>query len=217
LSEYGGILKVGILGGTFNPPHLGHLRLAEEVAYDHELHRIIFIPSFTPPHKDTSEIIPADHRLEMTHRACEGNDLFEVSDMEIALKGPSYTVDTLRSISNRSEDEIFFIMGTDSLKEIRAWKDCEKLFELSHFIVVRRPQTDFETAWSEVPREARARFTWQRDHYLHSASTMLIPAKVWGLDISSTRIRSLLKEGRSIRYLVPESVRLYIMENDLYG
>jgi nicotinate-nucleotide adenylyltransferase len=191
--------------------------LAEEVADDHDLQRIIFIPSFTPPHKDTTEIVPAGHRLEMTRRACDGNDLFEVSDIEVALNGPSYTVDTLRSLPRSSTDETFFIMGTDSLKEIHSWKDYEKLFALSHFIVVRRPRTDFETAWSEVPREVRARFTWQGDHFLHSASTMLVPSEVEGLDISSTRIRSLLKEGRSIRYLVRESVRLYIMENDLYG
>jgi nicotinate-nucleotide adenylyltransferase len=153
----------------------------------------------------------------MTRGACDGNVLFEVSDMEIALKGPSYTVDTLRSLSRSFDDQTFFIMGTDSLKEIYTWKDHEKLFALSHFIVVRRPGTDFETAWSEVPRDVRTHFTRQGDHFLHSASTMLVPSKVEGLDISSTRIRTLLKEGRSIRYLVPESVRLYIMENHLYG
>lgn len=191
--------------------------MAEEVACEHALHRIIFMPTFTPPHKNTTEIVPARHRLEMTRRACDGNNLFEVSELEIALKGPSYTVDTLRSLSRSSDDETFFIMGTDSLKEICAWKDYEKLFALSHFIVVGRPGINFETAWSEVPRNVRAQFTRQGDHFLHSASTLLVRSEVEGLDISSTRIRTLLKEGRSIRYLVPESVRLYIMENHLYG
>lgn len=213
----GGTLKVGILGGTFNPPHLGHLRLAEEVIYAHGLERVIFIPSFTPPHKDTREIAPPADRLEMTHRACKGNPFFEVSDVEIRFQGPSYTVNTLEFFTTQSEYETFFIIGTDSLKDIHIWKDYERLFHLSHFIVVTRPGVGFDAAWSEMPSPLRAQFLRLGDRLVHSTSRVLIPSTVSGLDISSSHIRALLREGRSIRYLVTESVRTYIKEKHLYG
>jgi nicotinate-nucleotide adenylyltransferase len=153
----------------------------------------------------------------MTSLACADNSLFEVSDIEIGLEGPSYTVNTLEFFAGRSEDQIFFIMGTDSLKEIRAWKDYDRLFSLSHFIVVRRPRLPFESAWAGVPSEVRANFRWNGGHLVHASSTCLFPSEVTGLEISSTRIRALLREKRSIRYLVPNAVLLYIVENHLYG
>ncbi|MGO9121481.1 MAG: nicotinate-nicotinamide nucleotide adenylyltransferase, partial [Desulfomonilaceae bacterium] len=109
-------MKIGILGGTFNPPHLAHLRLAEEVAISYGLTRVVFIPCHIPPHKISVDIAPAADRLYMTSIACENNDLFEVSDIEIAASGPSYTVNTLETFSKKKDFEIFFIMGTDSLK-----------------------------------------------------------------------------------------------------
>lgn len=210
-------MRVGILGGTFNPPHLGHLRLAEEVIYEHGLERVIFIPCFTPPHKDTRDIAPPADRLEMTHRACKGNPFFEVSDVEIRFQGPSYTVNTLEFFTTQPQYETFFIIGTDSLKEIRVWKDYERLFHLSHFIVVTRPGVEFEAAWAGMPRPLRDRFCRQGDRLVHSGSKVLIPSAVSGLDISSSRVRALLKDGQSIRYLVTESVRTYIKEKHLYG
>ncbi len=210
-------MKIGILGGTFNPPHLGHLRLAEEVAYEHGLSRVIFIPCFTPPHKSSNAIAASDHRLEMTRRACEGNRLFEVSNMEISLYGTSYTVDTLKALAEDQTREIFFVMGTDSLKEISTWKDYDRLFLLSHFIVAIRPGIHFDQAWKQVPESVRSLFRHEEDRLVHSGSKLLIPSKVCGLDISSTRIRTMARTGQSIRYLVPESVRLYIIENHLYG
>ncbi|MBI4961992.1 MAG: nicotinate (nicotinamide) nucleotide adenylyltransferase [Desulfomonile tiedjei] len=211
-------MKVGILGGTFNPPHIGHLRLAEEVAFTHGLSRIIFIPSSVPPHKRGDHIAPSAHRFEMTRRACDDNPLFEVSDLEIAAdNGPSYTVNTLEFF--KREDpvlDIFFIIGTDSLGEIRAWRDYEKLFALSNFIVVRRPGTLFDAAWQGVPAEVRSEFKEEAGHLVHSSSSLLIPSKVTGLDISATMIRALCKEGRSIKYLVTEPVRSYIIQHNLY-
>ncbi|MBM4329381.1 MAG: nicotinate-nucleotide adenylyltransferase [Deltaproteobacteria bacterium] len=210
-------LKIGILGGTFNPPHMGHLRLAEEAVFAHGLDRAVFIPASVPPHKDTKEIAGSRHRLEMTRRACRGNPCFEVSDVELTLEGTSYTVKTLQLFAKDPDNEIFFILGADSLREIPTWRDYEELFSLSSFIVVNRPGTDFETAWAELPSSLRLRFR-QGDGFLaHSSSHLLIPSPVKGLDISSTRIRSLLRQGLSIRYLVPESVRTYILENHLYG
>jgi nicotinate-nucleotide adenylyltransferase len=211
------MLKIGIFGGTFNPPHVGHLRLAEEVAFSHGLSRIVFIPSFISPHKNPGETAPPEDRLEMIRRSCADNQVFEVSDIEISFQGPSYTVHTLEALSKDKSLEPHFILGTDSLSEIHTWKDYTKLFSLSHFIVVRRPGLDFTAAWAEVPEAVRGEFQDQRDHLLHSSSHRVIPSSVEGLNISSTMIRDLSRRGRSIRYLVRESVRQYIVERRLYG
>ncbi len=209
-------MKVGILGGTFNPPHVGHLRLAQEVAYVHDLDRVIFVPCFLPPHKTTVETAPPEDRLEMTRRACAGNPLFEVSDVEIARRATSYTVNTLEAMGSGDHGGIFFILGADSLREIHTWKEYRRLFHLSNFIVVGRPGTSFDSAWHSVPDSLRRQFAREGDRFVHEASTLLIPSEVIGLDISSTGIRALVKRGRSIRYLVPESVRSYINRRKLY-
>ena len=213
----GTVLKTGILGGTFNPPHVGHLRLAEEVVFEHGLNRVIFIPCSDPPHKDTSELVASHHRLEMTRLACKDNRAFEVSDVELTFDGPSFTVNTLEFLTERSDDDFYFVMGSDSLKQVHTWKDSERLFALSHFIVVNRPGTDFTTAWAHVPGRLRSRFEDRGSHLLFGSSTRLIPSPVSGLDVSSSRIRDLLRRGASIRYLVPDSVRTYIERNQLYG
>jgi nicotinate-nucleotide adenylyltransferase len=210
-------LKVGILGGTFNPPHVGHLRLAEEVAFTHGLSKIIFVPCSIPPHKRGDHIARANHRFEMTLRACDDNPLFEVSDLEVgADDGPSYTVNTLEFFKQDPGLDIFFIIGTDSLGEISVWKDYEKLFALSSFIVVRRPGTSFKAAWQQVPAALRNQFEEQAGHLLHPSANRIIPSAVTGLDISATIIRGLCKGGRSIRYLVTEPVRSYITQHHLY-
>ncbi len=211
-----GAMKIGILGGTFNPPHLAHLRLAEEVAISYGLTRVVFIPCHIPPHKISVDIAPAADRLYMTSIACEDNDLFEVSDIEIAASGPSYTVNTLETFSKKKDLEIFFILGTDSLKEISAWKDYQRLFLLANFIVVTRPGLDFRAAWSEVPAALRNEFHSEGNDFVHESSTHLIPSHIQGLNISATWIRDLLRKGKSVRYLVTESVRSYIIERKLY-
>jgi nicotinate-nucleotide adenylyltransferase len=152
----------------------------------------------------------------MTRLACEDNPLFEISDIEVGRGNTSYTVNTLEFFSAMPNRESYFIIGTDSLREIQTWKDSERLFGLSHFIVVTRPGLDFEAAWSEVPAELRAEFDFREGHYEHRSGTRLIASEVVGLDVSSTRIRALGRAGRSIRYLVPDPVRAYIVQNDLY-
>lgn len=210
-------MRIGILGGTFNPPHLGHLRLAEEAAGVHKLDRVVFIPCDIPPHKSCVGIEPAEHRLKMTQIACEDNPLFEVSDMEIRHQGPSYTVTTLETFANDKTVEPYFILGTDSLKEINMWKDYESLFKLSNFVVITRPGTEFADAWSRLPAEIQAQFQSGGDQLQHVSSHVVIPSDVRGLDISSTLIRSLMEKGQSIRYLVPDSVLAYIQQFHLYG
>jgi len=216
LFRNGAKLKIGILGGTFNPPHLAHLRLAEEVAQLYGLERVVFIPCHIPPHKTSLQIAPAADRLRMTQKACENNPLFEVSDMEIAATGPSYTVNTLETLADKKEFDTFFILGTDSLREVSTWKGYERLFSLANFIVVTRPGIDFAAAWAEVPSHLRDQFQQQGDDLVHQGSKRLIQSNLQGLNISATRIRSLMHSGQSIRYLVTESVRSYIIDRKLY-
>ena len=209
-------LKIGILGGTFNPPHLAHLRLAEEVATSYGLARIIFIPCHIPPHKTSIDIAPSADRLQMTLIACENNPLFEVSDVEIAASGPSYTVNTLEAFSKKKDRETFFILGADSLREISSWKDYERLFCWRTLLWSTAREWTFGTRGREVPAAVKNKFQPDGNDFVHESSTRLIPSHVQGLDISATRIRGLLQEGRSIRYLVTESVRSYIIERKLY-
>jgi nicotinate-nucleotide adenylyltransferase len=191
--------------------------LAEEAVYAHALNRVVFVPCFIPPHKSSKEVAPPQDRLNMTLQACQGNKLFEVSDMEINLQGPSFTVRTLEIFSQKEGIETFFILGTDSLREIHMWRECERIFSLSHFIVVTRPGTDFQSAWADVPRELREQFRDKGDHLVHSSSTRLLISPVKGLNISATQVRNLIRAGVSVRYLVPEPVRLHILEHGLYS
>jgi len=136
--------------------------------------------------------------------------------MEIAATGPSYTVNTLETLSDKKEFDTFFILGTDSLREVSTWKDYERLFSLANFVVVTRPGIDFAAAWAEVPSHLRDQFQQQGDDFVHQSSKRLIQSNLQGLNISATRIRSLMHSGQSIRYLVTESVRSYIIDRKLY-
>jgi len=153
----------------------------------------------------------------MTLRACDDNPQFEVSDLEVAAEdGPSYTVDTLEFFKQDPALDFSFIIGTDALGEIRVWRDYERLFALANFIVVSRPGTSFEAAWQSVPTALRSRFKEEAGYLVHASAKRLIPSAVTGLDVSATRIRSLCKAGRSIKYLVTEPVRSYIIQHNLY-
>lgn len=209
-------MKIGILGGTFNPPHIGHLRLAEEAAYNHGLEKVIFVPCYTPPHKNSPEIAPALNRLEMTLLSCRDNPLFEVSDIELRLEPPSYTFRTLEKFSEDADNEYFFIIGTDSLSEIQTWKNYLRLFELSSFIVVERPDLDFDLVWKHVPKDLASRFRLINGVLTHESNKLLIKSPVNGLNISSTQIRELVSSGKSIRYLTHDAVTDYIEKRNLY-
>lgn len=208
--------RIGVLGGTFNPPHLGHLRMAEELAEDYRLDEIMFIPSYIPPHKGVEGVAPASDRLEMTRLSCSDNERFSVSSMEINAGGMSYTVHTLESLHKASPAELFFILGADSLREIATWKDYQRLFTLANFLVASRPGIAFADAWEQVPQVLREAFHVQECCYLHESGKTLIPTAVQGLDISATKIRAMVKAGRSIRYLVTDAVNAYILQRGLY-
>lgn len=197
--------RVGILGGTFDPVHIGHLAAAEAAREALGLERVVFIPAGRPPHKDPAGITPAEHRYRMTVLATAGNPRFRVSRIEIDRPGPSYTVDTLRELAGRLPGcGLVFITGVDSFLDVASWKDAGELFRLSEFAVVSRPGFD----GGALERVLAGLEEWQRAR-VHAVGAA-------GLDVSSRDLRERVRAGRSIRYLVPEAVLAYIEHYGLY-
>jgi nicotinate-nucleotide adenylyltransferase len=190
-----GMLRLGIMGGTFDPIHSGHLFAAEAVAKNFKLDSIIFIPAGDPWQKTT--YASAQHRLAMTKLAIQDHSSFQVSTIEIDRAGPTYTIDTLQQLHELSPDaELFFITGADSLSGIGSWKQVEKLWPLATFIGVSRPGHELK-----APNFPGARL-----------ELLEIPA----LEVSSTEIRAKVNSGESLDGLVPEKVSEYIKEQNLY-
>jgi nicotinate-nucleotide adenylyltransferase len=193
--------RLGVMGGTFDPIHHGHLLTAEEAAVQFGLDEVVFVPTGRPWMKEARDVSPAEHRYLMTVVATASNPRFSVSRVEIDREGPTYTVDTLRSIGDAAGDaELFFVTGADAMLEIFHWKDPEEILSLAHFIAATRPGYDLTRFESEAPTRHP------------NVSVMNIPA----LAISSTDIRARVHEGRPIRYLVPEGVKSYIEKAGLY-
>lgn len=197
--------SLGILGGTFDPIHMGHLRMAEHVFQRMELEQIIFIPAYVPPHKLGQDFAPAADRYAMTELAVADNPHFIVSDMEIKRTGVSYTIDTIRELHRQYADkELHFIIGADSVAQLHTWHNIEEMLEMTTFVAVWRP--GYEGAMEELVRHLGQR---ARERVL------LLDTPVY--DISSTEIRTRIREGRSLAGLVPGSVEKYIFEHGLYG
>lgn len=217
--------RIGILGGTFNPVHLGHLRGAEEVADSLGLEKIIFIPAYLPPHKPNLPLSTYEHRFNMLSIAVEGNPRFEVSDIEKRLGGTSYSLRTISHIRANplSRDmELFFIVGADAFLEIETWWNYRDLFRLTSFAVMTRPGHSQSEIMDFIRSRISPLYCWLPEKGCFSChesseykSIHLI--SVTYLDISASAIRSFVREGRSIRYLVPEGVREYIYKKRLYS
>jgi nicotinate-nucleotide adenylyltransferase len=194
--------KIGILGGVFNPVHMAHLIAAEQVRDKLKLDKILFIPSSNPPHKRPVGLIDAKKRMEMVLLAVKGNKYFEVSDIEISVKGSakSYTADTLAALkeNHKAEDVKFYmIIGMDQLIELHTWKEPEKILQLSEVVVINRPGYNE----SEIRNDFGKKVTY---------------VNIPDMDISASNIRQRIKEKKSIKYLVPEAVENFITENNLY-
>jgi len=187
-------MKIGILGGTFNPIHIGHLILAEEAREKLELEKVVFVPAYLPPHKENSDIAAAGVRYEMVKLATKTNKYFAASDIEIKRDGRSYTIDTVKEFKNiYLKDELYFIIGSDLLKYLDEWKDLAEITKIVKFIAATRPGYPLE----EIPA------------YI---STLPIRA----VDISGFEIRQAIKNNKSFRYLVPDEVFKYITKKGLY-
>lgn len=191
-------MNIGIFGGTFNPPHLGHLIVAERVREELGLGKILFIPSAISPHKQHLPLADPALRMEMVQLALLGEQFFEPSSIELDRGGVSYTVDTLEQLRRiYLEDTLHLLVGMDNLLELATWKSPERIVDISRVVVMTRP--------GFRPREAPDRV--QKDFIL---------CQVPEIEISSSEIRERVKQGKSIRYLVPKPVESYILSRRLY-
>ena len=199
-------MKIGVLGGTFDPVHLGHLKIAEEVRLRLDLERIIFIPAGQPRLRADSYLSPVEDRLRMVELATADNPHLQVCDIETRRSGPTYTVETLAELESSLETgaSLHFIVGVDILAQFHRWKDPERVLELCYLVVVTRPgHDDFDwPAWLQGFPQARDKVT-----------RLDIPA----VDISGTEIRRRVARGESVRELVPDPVAEYIQEWKLYA
>ena len=189
--------RLGVMGGTFDPIHHGHLVAASEVASMFELDEVVFVPTGEPWHKPAAQqVSPAEHRYLMTVVATASNPRFTVSRVDIDRPGPTYTIDTLRDLkAARPDAELFFITGADAMAQILSWKDIQELWSLAHFVGVTRPGHVLENMGRE------------------DVSLMEVPA----MAISSTDCRRRVAEGKPVWYLVPDGVVQYIAKHRLYA
>jgi len=212
-------MRTGIFGGTFNPIHQAHLRIAEEVREKCALDRVIFVPAASPPHKRVSDDVSFAHRLAMVELAVADHPQFLVSDLESCRGGKSYSVHTLEIFrESNPNDELFFIIGMDSFRDLASWKDYERLFGLAQLVVVSRPGVEVGTPAELLPVAIKEQFCYDQapNQLRHQSGHRVIFLQDTYLDISSSRIRQLVAAERSIRYLVPSEVADYIIRNRLY-
>jgi nicotinate-nucleotide adenylyltransferase len=197
-------LRVGILGGAFNPPHIGHLVCAQEAVVQRELDKVVLVPVGEAPHRELQRDPGAEARLEMVELAVADDPRFEVSRVEVDRDGPSYTVDTLRGFrGDAPDDELFFILGGDQAAALRSWHEPEQVLELAQLLVVERSNWSRHAIGIKLGRMPGI----ERIHYLE------MPI----FQVSSSGIRRRVGAGLPIRYLVPDKVASYIESNGLYG
>ncbi|AJQ27116.1 nicotinate-nucleotide adenylyltransferase [Pelosinus fermentans] len=197
--------KIGIMGGTFDPIHTGHLATAEAVRVEYDLERVLFIPAANPPHKQHFRVTKPLHRYIMTVMATYSNPHFHVSPIEIERPGLSYAIDTVLELIKQYGDntEFYFIVGSDTVQELASWKDIDRLLEICHFIAANRPGSAYTLEDIIKPFGEKG---FKRIHSLPTPE----------LEISSTDVREKVRQGRSIKYFVPESVEIYICKENLY-
>ena len=196
-------VRLGLFGGTFDPPHLGHLVVAQDAAERLGLDRLIFVVAGLPPHKLRERLSPARVRLEMVRAAVKGNPLFEASAVEVDRSGPTYTVDTLRRFrAMHPEARLFFLMGADQLEEFRDWKEPESIASLATVVAMTREGSGGEGPLGPVPPVG--------------PPMGIIQLPVTRMDLSSTDVRDRVREGRSVQYLVPREVLRIIEDQGLY-
>lgn len=223
-------MHIAVFGGSFNPIHFGHLRIAEEVREGLGPDKVIFMPAATPPHKPDEKQALAKDRLAMIKLAIADNPGFEASDMEILRGGMSFTIDTVRELkkdgkgtavvagAHGKELKISLILGDDSFNGISTWCDYETLLEMAHFIVVPRPGYGAKKIGEALPVELARKFWYDAaaGSYQNSFGTSVTYFDTTLMSVSSSGILESIKDGGSVRYLLPEKVIKYIVENGLY-
>ena len=220
-------MRIGLFGGTFNPVHIGHLRAALEVKEGFKLDEVILIPAALPPHKMSGDVVDAADRLHMLKLALTDISGLKLSDLELKRSGPSYTIDTVQHFKRKLPDQslIYLIIGLDAFLEIDTWKSYEELLSQIPFIIINRPKpgvaaNDF--SWRSLGKFLTSKiatdyvFTENESCYRAKRKQPVHVLEVTRLDISSTRLRSLIHAGRSIEYIVPRKVAEFISSKGLY-
>jgi nicotinate-nucleotide adenylyltransferase len=208
-------MRIGLFGGTFNPIHIGHLRVAEEVREALGLEKVIFVPSYLPPHKELANNVNAEKRLEIVRLSIRSNPGFEASSFEVESGGNSYSIRTIEHMRRKYGSTPYFILGQDAFNEISSWFETEKLFDLAHFVVMTRPDIPCPCI-DDVLRGSAARFRQTERGYRNECGNEIIFVKVTPYTLSSSMIRELCKKGKSVRYLVPEEAYDYITKERIY-
>ena len=217
---------IGLFGGTFNPLHNGHLAVAEDVRAQFQMEKVYFIPSALPPHKKSDNLADARDRYQMIETAISAYEKFDVSDVEIQRKGLSYSIDTVRYFKkNFFASTCYLIVGMDAFLEVDTWKSYETFFDLIPIIVMTRPAESAEPALNpseELESYIQAHvdqcyeFSPPASCFVHPEKQPVFLCHVTPMDISSTRIRNLIKQGKSFTTLVPAAVEKYIYKKGLY-
>jgi nicotinate-nucleotide adenylyltransferase len=216
--------KIGIFGGTFNPVHIGHLRSAEEVKERLRLDRILFVPSFNPPLKDSS-LAPFSDRLKMVRLATKGNPDFSVSDIESRIRGKSYTVYALKAMKKEFPGtHMYFIMGTDAFIELANWYKPLEILESVDIVVIHRPSIDMIAvagspflSRSDCRKLAREGLQDKMIMRPVSGKGRITFLPTTHLDISATEIRNMIRKSLSVKYLLPQNVESFIISHNLYS
>lgn len=198
-------MKIGIMGGTFDPIHYGHLILSQYVLDSLNLDKVIFIPSGMPPHKDEDVVLKAEKRKKMVELAIKSNPKFKVSSIEIEEESTSYTIETVKKLKNLyKDDKLYLILGGDSLLTLHEWKDYKEILKTINIAVVDRYNYSYSLLDSRV------------EYFNRRCNGNIVKVSCPIIQISSTDIRKRVKEGRSIKYLLPEEIEDYIYEKNLY-
>jgi nicotinate-nucleotide adenylyltransferase len=209
-------MATGIFGGTFDPIHIGHLRVAEEVREHFSLDKVLFIPVNMPPHKRGKPITPAEQRLAMLRKVLKGSGSLRVSAMEVGRGGLSYSIDTVKAL-HRLHKDLYFIIGMDAFAELATWRQYGELFSYTNFIVMLRASHQESFGKGILPPDVRPLVKALGPGLLEHASGKKIHFfKVTTLDVSSTKIRELVRHGQSFRYLVHPAVERFINAEGLY-
>jgi nicotinate-nucleotide adenylyltransferase len=225
--EKAGAGLLGVFGGTFNPVHLGHLRAAEQVVELLGLERMLFVPAAEPPHKREETVAPAPLRLAWVRRAVAGNKRFEVDALELERRGPSFSVDTLRELGARvAPQRPVFVVGCDALAELGTWREPEAIVRLAHLAVMARSAARADAPdgpgplQRHFPPSLAAAFAFDEDGLFarhEGGETWARWVPIEPLDISATDVRARLRAGRSVRYLVPDSIHDALVESRAYA
>ncbi len=209
--------KIGVFGGTFDPVHIGHIQLAETAIKKCSLHRVIFLPSASPPHKQGVRVADFSHRVSMLEIALKGISYFEISTLEQHLPSPSYTIDTLNCLNEKriGGEILFFLTGVDAFLELETWKEYQRVLANIHFIIFQRSGYDVKKVQELIEQLHYSGKGKDWENRITGKKIYLLREQI--ADVSSSQIKEILRKKESLQTFVSDGVMRYIRENTLYG